>query len=81
MRRLLASLTFRWASSSDSDKKNKPEFVTDGRPTLSRRGRSAADSPARDLLRGYGSPRGILKELIQNAEDAGAKKDGRAPCS
>jgi hypothetical protein len=28
----------------------------------------------RDLLRGYGSTRGILKELIQNAEDAGAKR-------
>src|SRR5690242_9292678 len=26
----------------------------------------------RDLLRGYGSSRSILKELIQNAEDAGA---------
>src|SRR5437870_2038085 len=26
----------------------------------------------RDLLRGYGSPRSVLKELIQNAEDAGA---------
>ena len=26
----------------------------------------------RDLLRGYGSPGSILKELIQNAEDAGA---------
>jgi hypothetical protein len=28
----------------------------------------------RDLLRGYGSSRGILKELIQNAEDAGASR-------
>src|SRR6266700_1079997 len=28
----------------------------------------------RDLLRGYGSPGSILKELIQNAEDAGASR-------
>jgi hypothetical protein len=28
----------------------------------------------RDLLRGYGSSRSILKELIQNAEDAGADR-------
>lgn len=28
----------------------------------------------RDLLRGYGSSRSILKELIQNAEDAGASR-------
>lgn len=28
----------------------------------------------RDLLRGYGSSPGILKELIQNAEDAGARR-------
>jgi hypothetical protein len=30
----------------------------------------------RDVLRGYGSPGGILKELIQNAEDAKAKRVG-----
>src|SRR5215208_4379270 len=28
----------------------------------------------RDILRGYGSPRSILKELIQNAEDAEASR-------
>jgi len=28
----------------------------------------------RDLLRGYASPRNILKELIQNAEDAGSSR-------
>src|SRR5271165_1280753 len=28
----------------------------------------------RDLLRGYGSSRSILKELIQNAEDSGASR-------
>lgn len=28
----------------------------------------------RDLLRGYGVSRSILKELIQNAEDSGAKR-------